>query len=323
MSKKSKSTTNETSHTVVTPTNPDWVTNPVQGLAGQIGDLSKLDPNSLVAGVDPLQNQARAWTSNLGGFLTPTFDQYNANTNQARGLINDVYRADAPQVSAARANGYVNDYLSPYLNDIVKSSLADYDFGAGQTQAQNRLALANDDTFGGSGGVIQTALSNDAITRGRANLAAGLRNQGYTTALGAAQSDAERAQQAAITNAQLQDTTLARRLAAAGQLGTLAENQAGMGLNFDTQNRNDAQAMATLGDSLRQIQQQQLQAPLSLLGTQTSLLNQLPLSLFHGQVQDGTGNSTTTTKSSDPLGALATIMTLPWGGSTVGGTIGK
>ena len=334
MSSKSKSTTDQTTHQVVTPTNPQWITDPVQSLAGKIGDLSKLDPYSIVAGPDALQTQA---AGTLAG-LSPDSRAYG----DAQGLFRGLMNTGAPQVTAVTGTASsllpnIQAYMSPYLNDVTNSALADYDFGAGQTRAQNQLALANDDTFGGSGGAIQTAMSNDAITRGRATLASQLLNQGFDTGASLANQDADRAQQMTLANmtaqnqaqqfnAQQYEAALARQRAAGEDLVNAAgsQNQAALA---------DAAAQAQLGDQLRQIQAARQVAPISLLASQTGLLNSLPLGLFHGETQDGTSHGVTTTVQSDPIGAvtslatgLGSLMAIPFGGAStfnLGGMIGR
>lgn len=69
MSKKSKttSTSNTTQNVVSTPTNPEWVTNSVQGLQGRIDGLLNTDPASLVPGASPLQQQAFGAAGRLMG----------------------------------------------------------------------------------------------------------------------------------------------------------------------------------------------------------------------------------------------------------------
>lgn len=323
----SKSTTNQTTHQTVTPTNPDWVTQPVQTLAGQIGDLSSLDPYSLVAGPNALQTQA---AGELSG-LSPNNGAYTNANDLFQGLMNTA----APQTTAVTGQAAsllpnINSYMSPYLNDVVNSSLADYDFGAGQTRAQNQLALANDDTFGGSGGAIQTAMSNDAIDRGRATLASQLLNQGYQQAGALANNDADRQQQMALANMTAQNQASQFNASALqAQLAQQAQAAQGMVNTANAQNQaqlSDAAAQASLGDQLRQIQAAYNVAPISLLSSETGLLNSLPLSLFHGQTTDGTSNSTTT--SYNPIGAfgslatgLDTLMGIPLGNTTLGGLL--
>lgn len=341
----SSSTTNQTTHQTVTPTNPDWVTQPVQTLAGQIGGLSNLDPYSLVAGRNALQTQAAGTLAGLSG--------NNPAYGNASGLFQGLMNTSTPQVSPVSATATtgtaasllpnLQSYMSPYLNNVVNSSLADYDFGAGQTRAQNQLALANDDTFGGSGGAIQTAMSNDAITRGRATLASQLLNQGFDTGANLANEDADRTQQMALANLSAQNQFALTNAAAQNQAQQFNAQQVETALNrqrlagedlvntANTQNQSalaDASAQASLGDQLRQIQAAYNVAPISLLSSETGLLNSLPLSLFHGQTTDGTSSSTTDTF--DPIGGFASLskglgslLAAPWGGGTIGGGLGN
>jgi hypothetical protein len=335
MGSQSTSTSNQTTHNVATPTNPDWVTQPVQSLAGQIGNLSNLDPYSLVAGPNALQTQAAGTLSGLSANNNPAY-------SSASGLFQALMNTSTPQTTAVTGTASsllpnLQSYISPYLNSVVNSALADYDFGAGQTRAQNQLALANDDTFGGSGGAIQTAMSNDAITRGRATLASQLLNQGFDTGANLANQDADRVQQMRLANmaaqnqaqqfnAQQVETALNRqRLSGEDLVNTAgAQNQQALA---------DASAQASLGDQLRQIQAAYNVAPISLLSSQTGLLNSLPLSLFHGETQDGTSSGTTTTSTYNPIGAvsslatgLSSLMGVPFGGATnytLGGLLGR
>jgi hypothetical protein len=308
MSKKSKSTTNQTTHNVTTPTNPEWVTNAVQGLTGRISSLANLDPQSLVAGANPLQQQA---AQSAAGLQAPSgYGQANELINGAAGWGPLTYVPTFGH-SESLLDG-LDRYMSPYLGSVVDSSLRDYDFGAAQTRAQNRLALANDDTFGGSGGSIQTALSEDAIDRGRGALSSQLRNQGFESAAQLSNQDAQRRQDMGLANmsaqnaasqfnAQEYETMLQRRLQAGQALANTAAQQ------MNDQRANIA-SQAQMGDVLRQIEQQRLQAPISLLTTQSGLLNQLPLNLFNGSIQDGTMNSVTKTKESGfTLGELAQL----------------
>jgi hypothetical protein len=320
MSSKSKSTKNETTHQVVTPTNPDWITNPVQSLTQRIGGLSNLDPESLVAGADPLQMQAARGAASLG--LAPAYAQASDLFHDAGGWGALTYVPTQGR-SSSLLDGF-SHYMSPYLDDVVNTSLADYDAGAGQTRAQNLLALAGDTTFGGSAGGIQTALSEDAINRGRGALVSQLLNQGYQNAAQLANEDAQRRQEMALANlaaqngasqfnAQEYEAMLQRKIAAGSALANAATQQG-------ADQRADIASQAAMGDALRQVRQQQLQAPISLLTTQTGLLNGLPLSLFHGEIQDGTGSSTSTKSSTDPLGMLGGVLTLPINGTTIGAT---
>lgn len=316
-----------------TPTNPLWVTNGLGALGNTISSLNGLDPYSLVSGPNVQQSTAGGSALNLGGLA-------NTDLNTA-GAILSTMRPNAPQIAgglggpasmqAASLLPNLQSYMSPYTQDVVNSSLADYDYGAGQTQAANRLALANDATFGGSGGAIQTALSNDALTRGRATLASGLLNQGFQTGANLSNLDAERQQQASQTNAQLTEQAMQRQLQAAiaqanadqqqSQLNqSVATNLANVGSATDANTRANIAAQAGLGDDLRGITQQQNLAPISLASSLAGLWGSMPLSLLHGE--NTSGSQTSDSSTTQTPSALQDIMGLASAAGSVMGGLG-
>lgn len=328
MSKKSTTNTQTQAQTslTTTPTNPAWVDTGLAGLGGRVSALQGVDPYSYVAGADPLQTQA----AQAAGALTtsPGYGQASSIYGNVAGAGAKTYTPSTAS-SASLLDG-LSSYMSPYTGQVVDSALKDYDFGAGQTQAQNKLALANDDTFGGSGGAIQTAMSNDAINRGRGTLSAQLNDQAFQVGAGLSSSDAQRRQETSLANmaalnsagqfnATQQDTDLARQLAAAQGLTSTANSQ-------DASSLANISAQSSLGDVLRQISQAQATAPLTSLAAQAGLWNAIPLNLLHGTTADGTssGTSSGTTTEKDPIGQLskllAAIGSLGGGGGGGGGS---
>lgn len=289
-----------TSTQTTTPTNPSWVEPQLSTLAGRITDLSNMDPYSFVAGPNALQNQAYGTAANL----SPDNQSYGSASSLFQGLMNTGASQYAP--ATVHPNSLLpnlDSYMSPYLNDVVNTSLADYDYGAGQTRAQNQLALANDDTFGGSGGAIQTVLSEDAIDRGRGTLAAQLRDQGFQTGANLANQDADRRQQAQLANqaaynaagqfnAGQTETALSRQQAAAQNLVNTANSQNQTAVS-------DVNTQAAIAAMLQQIAQQQAGAPLSTISSLAGSYGSLPLSLLHGDV-----TNTKTTQTGSVLDAL-------------------
>lgn len=261
--KKTKQTTNQTQNssfnTDVTKTAPKWIEDPTRGFIDEIGGLSKIDPASLVPGANERQTGAADVTGYVMG-------------------------ANAPRTQAVRANKYIADYMDPYLKEVIDATAADWDADAGDARAQFNLDNAN--AFGGSGAFLGQAKLNEGLVRGKNTTLGGLRSQGFTQALGAAQQDAARAQAANDLNAQLYAGQMDRSLGASGQL-------------FD------------MGEALRGLDERRAQAPIDLLKTREDLFAGLPLDMFGGQTSTGTSNSTMTgvTKgsTSDPMGDAAKI----------------
>jgi hypothetical protein len=267
MKKKSKSTTSQQTTMTSTPTNPEWSTNLVQGQADKIkSTFDGLDPYSLVAGADPLQQQAASGAAGLT--TSPNYDQASA-------MYGEAGNAGAQDIAGGMAAFY-----NPWEKDVVDTSLADFDYGAGQQNAQANLDLAGDTTFGGSSGALYKSALGGELARGRGSLAAGIRSDGFKTALGGATSQA-----------QLNEQALGRKMQGASGLASVGQAQgADQRANIDQQSR--------MGDILRQIEQQKAMAPVTSLGLQGSLTSGLPLNMFTGQTGTGTMNGTTKTTQS-------------------------
>lgn len=274
------SSTSATNYTTA-PTNPDWVNNGAQGMYSTAQGLASANPQSYVAAPNALLTQAGTNAS----ALTTSPDVYST----AEGITSNTFGRPAAQSDAVQASPYLNQYMSPYTNDVVNSSLASFDNNAGQTKAQQALTLAQSGAFGGSGAAIDQALTNGQLALSRGQLQSGLLNQGYTTALGAAENDANNAQSANNENAQLKQSNRQMILNAANQLGGLATQQ----------NQNANQNIATqdaAGAPLQAISQQQAQSPLDLQSWLTQMFSGSLPQLFQGQT--GTENQSGTTKGS-------------------------
>jgi hypothetical protein len=195
MSKKTKSSSQSTSTSTSTPTNPEWVTSGVRALSDRTLDLLGRDPKSFVAGPSALQKKAFADAGNLS---------LSEDYGRARSIFNDVANAGANTYDPtdATSQGYDNvdwtgegynantysasslldgldRYMSPYTGQVVDAALADYDYGAGQTRANQALDEARSGAFGGSGAAITRSMTEGDLARGRAATSANLRDQAF------------------------------------------------------------------------------------------------------------------------------------------------
>jgi hypothetical protein len=328
MSKKTKQTTTTQQKTVTTPTNPEWVTAANQGYSNKIMDLGKVDPYSLVAGPTALQNQAVKAASNLGADTS----KWDSLVNMATPTIGQQSVTNTTANSASLLDN-LKAYMSPYTNDVVRSTLAGFDQNAGMTQAQQSLDLARSGAFGGSGAAITQSMTNQGLAMARAQQEAGLRDQAFNTGANLSNMDANRFQEANILNAQMEAQAKALNANLAYQ--TQAQNAAlalqGRGqtadmlLNGDANSRSNIQLQGVLGSDMRAIDQARLNAPIDLLKTQVAMNQAIPANLFRGETSDMNGTNTTTTKTSDPLGtlgSLAMMVALPGIGTALGAGLG-
>lgn len=355
MSKKTKTTSQSTSTATRTPTNPEWVTSGLQGLGGKIMGLADQDPRSFVAGPSTLQNQVFGDAANLT--TSPRFNQAGDIFTRVAGAGPNTYDPSQGKAEDWSAQGYdaatynassllegLDKYMSPYTNDVVNTALADYDFGAGETRANQALDEARSGAFGGSGAAITRALTEDNLTRGRGALSAGLRDTAFTRGAGLSATDAGFRNQAAAANAAAANQAAAFRAQAANQAAAAnaaARNQFGLA-NMDALNeagRYNAGAMeaalgrqlsagsalqglgaqegadtranlalqGTLGADQRAIEQAKAAAPLSVLQALSGTFSGLPLNLLSGETQTGSQQGSSTSSTSDPLGAIATL----------------
>jgi hypothetical protein len=266
----SASHTNSSSKTdtssTTTPIVPQWASSLTQNVAGRVGDVSQIDPQSVVSPANYLQNLAGNGAASLSG--SPW------NFDGAADLTRAVANSDTPSIASN-----IQQFMNPYLRNVVDATSADLDANAGKVRAQQALDLAGSGAFGGSGAALTQSATEGELQRARATSLGNLLSQGYGQALSGATSQA-----------QLQEQQQAQRLAAAGQLVNLSTA-------YDANQRANIATQAATGDDLRNITQQQLQAPMTSTQQIVAMLNGLPISLFTGQQTQGTeaktGSSTT------------------------------
>lgn len=289
------SASNSTSNSTTTPILPDWASPLASDVAGRVQSVLNLNPTELVAPANPLLGQAAAGAERLGA-STGLFGAPDNAARQTRQATDTAWlaphlQADTPFASGGKAYNYVDQYLNPYLQQVVDSSAADFDSRSGQVRAQQALDLAGSGAFGGSGAALTQSMTEGELSRARASTLSGLRSRAFETALGAAAGDADRATQARIANAQtaLQDRSQKvdfgfragqQQLAGAAQLSALSNA-------FDANQRENIATQASLAGALRQIDQEQRSAPVISTQQMVALLNGMPIGLFAGQQQAG------------------------------------
>lgn len=296
--RKSTSQTTQSSTSVMTPNNPEWVTSTAQNLGAGIQKFGNLDPYSLVAPASDLEKQAGASAGRLGQGIG----------GDPKGVGGDDWFASllsqsAPLVSSASLLDNLQSYYNPYRNQVTDAAMADFDADAGRTRASQDLALAGEGAFGGSGAALTKSLTEGELSRARNTQMSKLLSDMFTTSAGLAGQDADRRQQASAANAQMALEN--RRMQ--GQLALERENA----------NRANIAAQAALGQQLRGVDQAYRSAPMTHLGNQIDMFSGLPLQLFQGQTTNSNGTSTTKSTQSpsflDVLGQVAQI------GATVAG----
>ena len=252
-----------------------------------------------VAPFTPTQLQAQSDLSSISQ------NQVGAAPLQAGiGLAQGVGGYTPSSVTAAPLTGVdLSGYMNPYTDQVINSTLADLSRQA-QIQDQNDAARATQaGAFGGSRSAVLQNLDDDSFARAAASTLAGLNQQNYTQAQGAAEIDLARAQTASQANqaAGLQGAQL--NLGAAGAL-------AGMGGQQLNQALQQVGALQTAGDAQQQNQQAQLNAAYQ----QWLLAQQYPIQM-QGLLNSTIGliprTGTTTANGSQAESAFSTDLTKP------------
>ena len=160
-------------------------------VSGGIGSLSR-QTGETTAGFKARQDAARAFTTrqqNLAG-LAPTVAGQDALQTQAQSLATQGVGSYQPFLTAAQgATGpqAYEQFMSPYQSQVMEASLAEFDRNAQMQQQQiSDQAVASGAFGGGREGVMQAEYQAGS-DRNRAQLQAGLLNQGFQQSQAAAQ----------------------------------------------------------------------------------------------------------------------------------------
>jgi hypothetical protein len=94
----------------------------------------------------------------------------------------------------------ISNYMNPYTQSVIDTTMSDLARQRQMQGAADNASAVKAGAFGGSRQAVQNALTNEAYDRNTASTVANLRNTGYNTALGAAQSDVANRQAAMLAN---------------------------------------------------------------------------------------------------------------------------
>lgn len=302
----------DTSHATSTPNVPDWLSQPYQTSAGQVGQLQHMDPTQFAPQVTGLQSQAFAGAGNLA-----TSPNYGQATGQLNNINYNPSQVSAPTASAGNVTSAslldgLQNYYTPFKDQVMNPVMNDYDVNSGKTRAAQAAQAASTGAFRGDRYGLREAATEGELSRGRAATEGGLLSDMYGQATSLSGQDAARRQEASTANAGLQtQTSIAnaqngltasgenaanginangQRITGAGLLSTIGQNEgADARANVGTQ-LGAGTAQQSIQDAIRQypIQyQQQIQG----------LLAGLNPELFTGKSVDSNGTSSSTGKS--------------------------
>ena len=208
-------------------------------------DTSKFTGQQFVAGEDPLQTQAITAATQGVGAYKPYLQAAEAGLTTAGGDVTAARTAAGGLGALTGAQAY-QPFMSPYQQDVIDTSLTEFDRQAQMRQQQLRTqALGTAGAFGGGREGVQMAEYQAGSDRNRAALQAQMLQQGFGQAqMGAQQAFANQQQiargqlglgQAQMGLSQFQRAGLGADGGALGQLGSLRQGQAQARLTADQQ----------------------------------------------------------------------------------------
>jgi hypothetical protein len=202
-----------------------------QGMIGQIYDPVSGGVKSVAGAMD-----------SIGSSYNPVYETTGTAFNSLKNTISDArgmqqFTPDSVS-SQTLPQGNINDYLNPYIDNVVNASLRTLDKQRANTLNQNADGAIASKALGGSRQALQDAVTNAEFGSKAANLDANLRSQGFSQAQAALQSDQARNLQAQMANqsAGLQGAGVRQNAAqlsadAASRLGSLGIDTGSFGVN--------------------------------------------------------------------------------------------
>ena len=202
-------------------------------VSGGIGSLSQ-QTGETAEGYKARQDAARAFTTrqqNLAGLAPQVAGQDQLQKDAQKLAIQGVgsyqpFLQQAQLASTASFNPQIaQQFMSPYQSQVMEASLAEFDRNSQMQQQQIADQAVSSGAFGGGREGVMQAEYQAGSDRNRAQLQAGLLNQGFQQAQQAAQQQFQNQQGLAQLVPGLQGTDISRL----GSLGALnqAQTQAG------------------------------------------------------------------------------------------------
>jgi len=153
--------------------------------------------NNPVQGATTSANDYLLQSQNNYGFLNSQIAPFT--TAPARQL-GDAQLADyAGDIAAQGGYDFISKYNDPWQKDVIDSSIADYNVNADRALSGMRAGRDAAGAFGDRAAIADAVFQADS-TRGLGSLVGGLRSQGFNTAAGFGQQDANRFLSAAQSN---------------------------------------------------------------------------------------------------------------------------
>jgi len=153
------------------------------------GALANPDPANLAAPRAGMQWGANYFQDQAANRTAPTLANLAASGNPAYATPADV---QAQQIAAQQGVKFLDDYKNPYLQDVLDTSLSDYDVGTNRAANAFRVQNIAGGASGAGSNPVGAAIFAGEANRGRGALSSGIRSNAFNTAAGFGMQDANR-----------------------------------------------------------------------------------------------------------------------------------
>ena len=255
---------------------------PFQSYTGEFVAPVNSEQSSGIAGTNTYAQEAQPYYSAATGVL--------GASQAATTPVNQAAEAGTAASSAPLSGSQINQYLSPYLEDVVGSEANVLNQNNQQQQAGQLGNAITSGAFGGDRTGVAAANLEEQQNLANANIYSGLLNTGYNTALGTATTEQGIGLQGASQLASIGSTAYGEGANTASELGALGTGAQSAGLA-------GSQAQIAAGTVQQQTQQAQDTAEYNQFLQQQSYPFQVDQ--FLANIAEGTGalsGSTTTTQ---------------------------
>ena len=160
----------------------DLLTQQVGRAPGSVGvpTLGELGPQ--IAGQNVLTQQAQQQAATQGGLGQLTFGTEGQVTGVGAGTGVSGYEPYLTQAGQYSGPNAYQQFMSPYQQDIIDTTLTDFDYQTAQGVPQLSANAINAGAFGGGRDAVAQAQYASDAARQRANLQATMLGQGFTQA---------------------------------------------------------------------------------------------------------------------------------------------
>lgn len=210
---------------------PEWVNN-----AGK----ANYD-EAVRIGDKPLQQFAGNYTADLTPTMREALTYLSANKGAGSAATSQAGSIFADMADPSKVNSRVQAYMNPWIDEVETKSLGALNDSRIQSLMGNADAAVKARSFGGTRSGIVDAVTNAETAKSAGLLSAGLRKEGYDTAMTNQRADAQSAGQGLLSTGDQQSSQYLKQIAALLQGGQVEQGNAQGKLDSDIAKFNEVQ----------------------------------------------------------------------------------